>query len=207
MYSPPAFRETRPEVLAQLVRTHPLGLLITAGPGGLMANPVPFLIDDGDPPVLRAHLSRANPQLAELAGGVPCLVVFQGPQAYVSPAWYATKQETGKVVPTWNYIIAQARGTAHVVEDAEWLRAQIGDLTQASEAGRADAWAVEDAPDAFIAAQIRGIAGVEIVVDQFAGKWKLSQNRNTADRDGVIGGLSAQGDDAMAAAMIASSQP
>jgi hypothetical protein len=123
MYPPPAFRETRPEVLHNLIRTHPLGLLITAGAGGILASPVPFqLVTEGGVATLRAHLSRANPQLDALSGA-ECLVVFQGPDAYVSPSWYATKRETGKVVPTWNYMIVQARGQARRVDDPAWLRA------------------------------------------------------------------------------------
>ncbi len=175
--------------------------MITAGPGGLMANPVPFqLVAEGDSVVLRAHMSRANPQLAEL-DDAEVLAVFQGPQAYVTPSWYATKAETGKVVPTWNYMIVQARGHVRRVDDAAWLRAQIEALTGTQEAGRTEPWAVEDAPADYIAAQIKGIAGVEIAVTQLDGKWKLSQNRTAADRAGVIEGLRALGNGELAAAM------
>lgn len=202
MYKPPAFVEDRTEVLHDLIRTHPLGLLITSGAGGLIANPVPFqLVTDGEV-TLRAHLSRANPQLADI-DGADCLVVFQGPQAYVSPAWYATKAETGKVVPTWNYITVQARGRARRIEDPSWLRVQIDALTQAQENGLAEPWTVEDAPADFIAAQIRGIVGVEIPVERMEGKWKLSQNRSAADRAGVVAGLKAAGKDDVAAAVDA----
>ena len=201
MYSPPAFVEERADVLHGLIRTHPLGLLITAGASGLIANPVPFqLVIEGDATVLRAHLSRANPQLADI-DGADCLVAFQGPQAYVSPSWYATKQETGKVVPTWNYITVQARGTARKIDDPVWLRTQIEALTWSQEHGLAEPWTVDDAPADFIAAQIRGIVGVEIPVARMDGKWKLSQNRNTADRRGVIAGLTEHGKTDLAAAM------
>ena len=203
MYQPPAFVEDRPEVLHGLIRSHPLGLLITAGAGGLIANPIPFqLVVEPAGVLLRAHLSRANPQLADI-DGADCLVVFQGPQAYVSPAWYAAKQETGKVVPTWNYMIVQAHGRARRVEDATWLRAQIDALTQAQEAGTTEPWTVDDAPADFIASQIKGIVGVEIPVERIDGKWKLSQNRNLADRSGVVAGLKAAGEDEMAAAVEA----
>ena len=203
MYQPPAFVEDRPEVLHGLIRSHPLGLLVTAGAGGLIANPIPFqLVVEPAGVILRAHLSRANPQLADI-DGADGLVVFQGPQAYVSPAWYATKQETGKVVPTWNYMIVQARGRARRIEDPTWLRAQIDALTQAQEAGTTEPWAVEDAPSDFIASQIKGIVGVEIPVERIDGKWKLSQNRNLADRSGVVAGLKAAGEDEMAAAVEA----
>lgn len=201
MYAPPAFVEDRPDVLYDLIRTHPLGLLITAGPGGLLANPVPFqLIADPAGAVLRAHLSRANPQLADI-DGADCLVVFQGPHAYVSPSWYATKAETGKVVPTWNYITVQARGQARRIDDPAWLRVQIAALTRGQEAGFTTPWTVEDAPGDFIAAQVKGIVGVEIPVERMDGKWKLSQNRNAADRAGVVDGLQAAGKDEVAAAM------
>jgi transcriptional regulator len=201
MYPPPAFRETRPEVLHNLIRTHPLGLLITAGAGGILASPVPFqLVTEGGVATLRAHLSRANPQLDDLSGA-ECLVVFQGPDAYVSPSWYATKRETGKVVPTWNYMIVQARGQARRVDDPAWLRAQIEALTAAQEQVLAEPWAVADAPDDFIASQVRGIVGVEIAAPRFDGKWKLSQNRPARDREGVVAGLTERGLHDVAAAV------
>lgn len=197
MYQPPQFREDRIEVQHALIRSHPLGLLVTAGPNGLMANPIPMLIDSGPAPngTLRAHLSRANPQWKELAAADACLVVFQGPQAYVTPSWYATKHETGKVVPTWNYATVHAWGRPRVIEDAEWLRQQIGDLTNAREHARPEPWHVDDAPAPFIAAQIRGIVGVEIPIDRIEGKWKVSQNRPEADRLGVWAGFRGEGGD------------
>jgi transcriptional regulator len=203
MYTPPAFAEARPEVLHDLIRAHPLGLLITSGTGGIVANPVPFqLVTEEAGTVLRAHLSRANSQLVDL-DDAECLVVFQGPQAYVSPSWYATKQDSGKVVPTWNYIIVQARGRARRVDDPTWLRTQIDALTEAHEAGSAEPWAVADAPADFIAGQLRGIVGVEIPVTQIDGKWKLSQNRSMPDRSGVVNGLTALGETDMVSAVTA----
>jgi transcriptional regulator len=201
MYNPPAFLEERPEVLHGLIKAHPLGLLITAGAGGIVANPLPFqlVVEEGGA-LLRAHMSRANPHLADLEN-TDCLVAFQGPQAYVSPSWYATKPETGKVVPTWNYIVVQARGRARRVDDPAWLRAQVEAMTRAREAAFAEPWAVDDAPADYVAAQIRGIAGVEIEVERLDGKWKLSQNRATADREGVVEGLRTQGDDDLAQAV------
>ena len=197
MYRPPAFREDRVEVLHAAMRAHPLAALVTAGPGGLIANHVPFLIEDGgDFGVLRAHLARANGHLEALREGAEALVIFQGPQAYVTPSWYATKAETHKVVPTWNYVAVHCWGTPRVIDDAEWLRAQIGRLTVSQEEHRAEPWAVEDAPADFVAAQIRGIAGVEIPIARIEGKWKLSQNRADADRAGVAAGMA---DDPMAA--------
>jgi transcriptional regulator len=197
IYTPPAFAETRPEVLAAFVRAHPLGLLISAGPEGLAADPVPFLIDGTER--LRAHVARANGQWRALRAAPDCLVVFQGPEAYVTPSWYPAKAEHGRVVPTWNYAVVEVRGRARVIEDTDWLSRQIDDLTAAREAERAAPWAVADAPAPFVAAQLRGIVGIEIAVTALAGKWKASQNRPAADRAGVAGGLAAEGAEAMAA--------
>ena len=151
MYQPPPFREDRTEILHALIRSHPLGLLVTAGPGGLIANPVPFLVDaeSGTQGRLRAHLAKPNPQVAALRGVASCLVVFQGPEHYVTPSWYATKRETGKVVPTWNYVMVQVRGRPRIVEDAGWLRRLLDDLTARHEHGRPAPWAVDDAPAPF----------------------------------------------------------
>jgi transcriptional regulator len=201
MYQPAHFREDRLEVQHALIRSHPLGLLVTAGPAGLMANPIPFLIypDGSEFGTLRAHVARGNPQWRELAAVEDCLVVFQGPHSYVSPSWYATKQETGKVVPTWNYVTVHAWGAPRVIEDAIWLRRQLDDLTGSQENHRAPPWAVGDAPEPFIASQMKGIVGVEIPVSRIEGKWKVSQNRAQADRAGVEAGLAGEGDTAMAA--------
>ncbi len=201
MYQPPAFREDRIEVQHALIRKHPLGLLITAGPAGLLANLFPFLLDvDGtEKGTLRLHMARANPQWRELQAVEECLVVFQGPQDYVTPSWYATKRETGKVVPTWNYATVHAWGRPRVMNDDSWLRRQIEDLTDSREAQRAEPWAVSDAPDDFVAMQMRAIVGIEIPILRIEGKWKMSQNRPEADRAGVIAGFRETGDQAIAA--------
>lgn len=202
MYQPPHFREDRRDVQHALIAAHPLGLLITAGPGGLQANAIPFLIDAkaSERGTLRAHLARANPQLGELAAVSECLIVFQGPQHYISPSLYPTKQESGKVVPTWNYITVHAWGAPRVIDDADWLRRQIDDLTRHKERTEAAPWNVSDAPDVFIAMQLKGIVGVEIPIARIEGKWKVSQNRTIADRQGVAAGLRGLGDDAEAVA-------
>jgi transcriptional regulator len=196
MYQPPHFREDRLDVQHDLIRSHPLGLLITSGPGGLMANPIPFLIDSGasEGGTLLCHMARANPQWRELAAVEECLVVFQGPQDYVTPSWYATKRETGKVVPTWNYATVHAWGKPAVIDDPDWLRRQIESLTQAREASRPEPWQVDDAPAAFVTAQIKGIIGVEIPIGRIEGKWKVSQNRPEPDRAGVAAGYREQGE-------------
>jgi transcriptional regulator len=193
MYRPPAFREDRPEVLHAAIEAHPLALLVTSGAAGLNANLIPFTLaaDASGKDVLRAHLAKANPQLADLRAGGEALVTFQGPQAYVTPSWYPDKQVHGKVVPTWNYVFVQAWGRSHIIDDADWLLAQINELTGLQERDQAQPWAVDDAPLAFIAGQLKGIAGVEIPIDRIEGKWKASQNQAAGNRAGVIAGLRA----------------
>jgi transcriptional regulator len=196
MYEPPLHRQEDLAAQHALIRAHPLGLLISHGPSGLLANAIPFtLVDDGSQfGMLRCHVARANPQWRDLQAASEALIVFQGAGSYITPSWYATKRETGKVVPTWNYQMVQARGAPRVVETAEWLRAQIEQLTNEREARREKPWAVGDAPEDFIAQQMRAIVGVEIPVSDMRGKWKASQNRNDADRAGVIEGLGETGD-------------
>lgn len=208
MYVPPAFREDRPQAIHALIEARPLALLVSTGEDGPTANPVPMLLDPSAG-LLRCHLARANGQIGELraaqAAGREVLAVFQGPQAYISPGWYASKAEHGRVVPTWNYLIVQVRGVPRVIDDADWLRGQVGALTDRHEAGLADPWSVGDAPDGFVAAQLRGIVGLELPLTRVTGKWKASQNRPAADRAGVIAGLEAAGD-AMAARIPAPEQ-
>lgn len=195
MYRLPAFAEDDRAKLAALIAAHPLGLLVTSGPGGLMANPIPFLLaPQGTCQVLRAHLARANPQLAELEAAPEVLVVFQPGNAYVTPSWYATKAEHGRVVPTWNFAMVQVRGRATVRRDAAFLGAQIAALTHQQEAARPEPWAVSDAPEDFVAQQMRAIVGLEIEITAIEGKLKLSQNRSAPDRDGVRRGMIAEGE-------------
>jgi transcriptional regulator len=194
MYQPPAFVEDRLPVLQELIRAHPLATLITAGPGGLIANFVPFILaDGGDKGTLRGHIAKANDQVEALRAGAETLVIFHGPEAYITPSWYASKKQHGRVVPTWNYVVVQARGTPRVIDDPAWLRAQIGALTTSQENRRAQPWSVADAPEAFIAGQIKAIIGVEIPIAGIEGKWKVSQNRPVADRQGVVTGLRDEG--------------
>ena len=195
MYEPPHFREADRATCEALVRARPLGLLISHADDGVTANPIPFLLDPqaGENGVLRCHVARANPQWKEFLTPCPVLVVFQGDEHYIHPGWYQTKQDNGKVVPTWNYAMVQIRGQAVVKDEAAWLGRQIRDLTQMMEGQYPDPWAVDDAPEPFIMAQIRGIVGIEITITDLRGKWKVSQNRNEADRQGVIDGLSTQG--------------
>ena len=196
MYEPPLHRhEDLPELHA-LIKKRVFGLLISSGAEGLVANSVPFVLDAGASRLgtLKVHLARANPQWRDLQTSPDALVVFQGHDHYITPSWYETKRETGKVVPTWNYTMVQAKGRAKVMDDA-WLAQQIEELTQALEQRREQPWAVRDAPADFIAMQRRAIVGLEIEVLDIRGKWKTSQNRNAADRAGVVSGLEAMGDD------------
>ncbi len=205
MYEPPLHREDDLAKQHALIRARPLGLLISHGPQGLAASAVPFLLDATASRfgTLRAHVARANLQWRDLRDNPDALVVFQGADHYVSPSWYATKQETHKVVPTWNYVMVQARGQAHVHEDDEWLSRQIAALTGTQEASRERPWAVSDAPPDFIALQRRAIVGIEVEIADIRGKWKTSQNRSAADRAGVAAALENLGDDeALAMAAI-----
>ncbi|MFY8114667.1 MAG: FMN-binding negative transcriptional regulator [Rhabdaerophilum sp.] len=198
MYEPPHFRiEDRAEMLA-LIRAHPLGILVSAGEAGLMANPIPFLVqENADGSVsLRAHLARPNPQWRALAEAPEALVVFQGHDHYITPSWYASKREHGKVVPTWNYMLVQVRGQAIVKDDPAFVMDQISALTAQEEGVRPQPWAVTDAPEPFIAAQMRGIVGLEIPIREITGKYKLSQNRPGADLEGVVSGLAGERDPA-----------
>lgn len=204
MYLPSAFREDSLEVQHDFIRAHPLGVLMTGGEGGLMANHIPCLLyPEGPQGVLRLHMARANPQWKELAAGAECLLVFHGAQAYITPSWYATKAETHKVVPTWNFVAVHVWGTPTVHDNPAWVRAQIGALTDAQEKARAQPWRVEDAPEDFIAAQMRAIVGVEIAITRIEGKWKVSQNRNAADRQGVAAGLAGEQGDVVMAGLVA----
>ena len=198
MYQPPHHREDRIDVQHELIETHPFGLLISNAAGGLLANGLPFTLrrEQGPFGLLKAHIARSNEQWRELEGQ-QVLVVFQGPLSYVSPSFYETKKETGKVVPTWNYAMVQARGVAQVHADPDWLASQVNDLTDSHEAGKAHPWAVSDAPEAYVQSQLRGIVGIEIPIASIEGKWKVSQNRPEADRRGVAEGL-AEANPAMA---------
>jgi Transcriptional regulator len=194
MYCPTLFREERIEVLHGLMKAYPLATLITSGPNGLEANLIPFsLHEGGEKGVLRAHLARANSQLEALRGGADTLVVFQGPESYVTPSWYPSKAEHGKVVPTWNFVMVQARGSLRVIDDPDWILAQVKQLTLNQEGGRAQPWKVEDAPANFVAGQLKAIVGIELSIESLVGKWKVSQNRSPVDRQGVMEGLRAEG--------------
>ena len=193
MYVPDHFREDRPEVLYDAVRRIGFATLVTQG---LDANHLPMLLDGG---VLRGHVARANPVWK--AGAGEALAIFLGPHAYVSPSWYPSKAETGKAVPTWNYITVHARGTITWIQDADWLRAHVTALSNTHERPREAPWSVSDAPASYVDALLRAIVGFELTVTDIQGKWKLSQNRDAADRAGVREGLSRDGQEGLSRLM------
>lgn len=195
MYLPQSFREDRAEVLAAAIHAHPLAHFITYGAEGLEASPIPMLFEpeEGSQGALLGHLARANGQWKRADAGVEALAIFSGPQHYISPGWYETKRETGKVVPTWNYITIQVRGRVSFHPDASFLLDVVRRLTERHEAGRAAPWAVSDAPEDFIAGQLRAIVGLRMEITSLTGKWKMSQNRSAADRAGVVEGLRGEG--------------
>jgi len=192
MYTPPAFRDDDIESIRATIRAAHLANLITATAAGPLATPLPLFLDEteGERGVLYGHLAKANPQWQAAPIG-EALAVFMGPDAYVTPSWYATKQETGKVVPTWNYIAVHAYGPVEFFHEPERLLQAVTRLTSMHEQSRPAPWAVSDAPADFIAAQLRGIVGIRIPVTRFEGKRKMSQNRPEADRIGVAAGLAA----------------
>jgi len=190
MYCPSVFGEDRREVQHAFIRSHPLGLLISNASTGLVASLLPFVLKTGDSErgVLQAHMARANPQWREL-DDQPVLVVFRGPDAYVSPSLYATKKATGKVVPTWNYALVQARGKVKLRDYSDWLTPQLNALTTAREESRPEPWSVTDAPPDYIDAQKRAIVGIEIEIAVLEGKWKVSQNQPESNRQSVAAAL------------------
>jgi transcriptional regulator len=199
MYLPKHFEQTDAAAMAQLLAAHPLATLVWQSSTGLTAEHLPLMLDrgphDGPQGTLRGHVARANPVWREAAGAA-VMAAFQGPQAYVSPSWYPSKAETAKVVPTWNYAVVHVHGPLRVIEDAAWLRALVGRLTDVHEATLTQRWQVGDAPADYIAQMLAAIVGIEIPITRWQGKWKLSQNRSTADRTGVAEGLEALPQDA-----------
>jgi transcriptional regulator len=192
MYNPPLFKEDRIEVLHDAIRRIGLATLVTQTADGLIASHVPMLLDPEPAPygTLIGHLARPNPQARGTVG--EALAIFQGLDAYITPSWYATKQQNGKVVPTWNYVAIHAYGAVEFFSDAGRLRDVVTRLTERHEGGRAQPWAVTDAPRDFIDGMLKGIVGFAMPIARLEGKWKMSQNRPAEDRAGVISGLEAE---------------
>ncbi len=196
MYVPRYFRQDDPATIRAAIRAARLGSLVTQHDGELFASHVPMLLEDEPAPHGRliAHLARANPQWKAIGERTSALVIFHGPDAYVTPSFYASKRDHGKVVPTWDYIAIHAYGTVRVIDDAGDVLEIVTKLTNAHEARRAEPWAVDDAPEPYIAAELRAIVGIEIAIERFDAKWKLSQNREERDFAGVRDGLAASAD-------------
>jgi transcriptional regulator len=201
MYLPKQFDEPRVAVMHELIRAQPLATLVTVSASGLNANHLPFYLTASPAPfgTLQGHVARANPLLNDLDSASEVLAVFHGPDAYITPAWYASKPHTGKVVPTWNYAVVHAYGILRIIDDPAWLRAQLDALTAHNEAAFATPWAVSDAPPDFIDKISGNIVGIEMIITRLIGKWKVSQNQPPHNQASVIAGLNAQGSDAAAA--------
>ncbi len=193
MYLPSSFAEPRTEVMHDLIESHPLGALITASPSGLFATHIPFVLDRsaGRYGTLRGHVARANPHHRLEPPEPEALVIFMGPNAYVSPSLYPSKAEHGRVVPTWNYAVVHATGRVRFVDDPGFVRRNVEALTLRHEAAREPRWSIHDAPPEYIQALTRAIVGVEIPITRLEGKWKMSQNREARDAEGVAAGLAA----------------
>ena len=196
MYIPKHFEENRTDVLHARIRAFPLGALVSLGSSGLLVNHIPFLVDSSAGPLgtLRGHVARSNPVWKGFASEVESVAIFRGPETYISPSWYPSKKEDGKVVPTWNYVVVHAYGVPRAIEDAAWLHQHVSDLSRTLEAGRPEPWQVRDAPADYIQKMLGAIVGFEIPVTRMLGKSKLSQNRSEEDRRGVISGLEARAD-------------
>jgi transcriptional regulator len=205
LYVPTHFNEDRVSVLHATIRQIGLGTLITHGDDGMVASHVPMLIDPAPAPygTLAGHLARSNPQWQAPRAGGDVLAIFLGPGSYITPSWYPTKERTGKVVPTWNYVAIHAYGTLSFYDDPARLRAHVTKLTVTHEAGRAQPWQPGDAPDDYLAGMIAAIVGFELVVTRLEGKWKMSQNRPPEDRAGVVAGLTRDGGSVEVAAIVA----
>ena len=191
MYTPPAYKETDVAALRAIMRASRLATLVTASAEGILATPLPLILDEAEGPhgVLYGHLARANNQWTLPATG-DALVLFSGPDAYVTPSWYATKRTTGKVVPTWNYLAVHAYGPVEFFDDQSRLYDVVSRLTSIHESDRAEPWAITDAPDSYIRSQLKGIVGIRLPIRRLEGKRKMNQRDSLEDRLGVAKGLS-----------------
>ncbi|WP_250340653.1 FMN-binding negative transcriptional regulator [Luteibacter flocculans] len=203
MYVPPLFTESRPEELRRIIQAHPLGMMVTNTAAGLEANHLPFVLDEsrGAFGVLLAHVARANPIWQEVRNGDPVLVVFRGAQGYISPSWYASKQETHRHVPTWNYEIVHAHGRISIHDDESFVRGMVARLTRQQEASLPAPWKMSDAPADYLTEHLAHIVGLEIEISRLEGKRKLSQNREPRDFDSTLKALDEHGHRELAEAM------
>jgi transcriptional regulator len=210
MYLPEHFRIDDESRLHALMRAHPFATLVSGGAGGLTATHLPTVlkVEAGGKAAIECHLARANPHWKELAHGSEALMIFQGPEAYITPNWYPSKGEHGKVVPTWNYAVVHAYGRPQAMADRDWLVAHVAALTDQQERGEARPWALSDAPVPYVEVMLRGIVGFRLEIVRLEGKWKMSQNREARDAGGVVEGLSrrAEGDDCAVADLVGAAQ-
>lgn len=197
MYIPKHHEECDLAVLHALVQAHPLGAWVTQGDGELIANHIPFLLDTsrGEFGTLVGHVARSNRVWQSFSKSVDSVVIFQGPESYITPSWYPSKHAHGKAVPTWNYAVVHAHGLPRAIEDSEWLLGHISHLTDLHEAQQALPWKVSDAPPEFTDRLLQAIVGIEIPITKLVGKWKTSQNRPKPDQLGVVAGLTGRGDE------------
>ncbi len=195
MYIPQHFAEPSTQVLHQLIGNHPLATVVTLSSSGLHANHIPLHLSVDSSPfgTLRGHVARANPIWMDIQSSMETLAIFHGPDAYITPSWYPTKTETGKVVPTWNYAVAHAYGTLRAVDDPAWLRTHLQQLTAHNEARFSEPWQLDDAPADFMHKLISAVVGIEIVIHRLDGKWKVSQNQPAKNQEGVVRGLRGYG--------------
>jgi transcriptional regulator len=210
MYRPDLFRVDDVPSMHALMRARPFATLVSAGTSGLYASHFPTIVKDSEPlGVVEFHLARANPHWKELAEGHEALMIFQGPEGYITPNWYPSKAQHGKVVPTWNFAVVHAYGRPEAINDAAWLQQHVTELTAQQERDQAKPWAPSDAPQTFIDAMVRGIVGFRFAITRLEGKWKMNQNREMQDRAGVVQGLDARGraDDLEMAEFVARSLP
>ncbi|MGE5758351.1 MAG: FMN-binding negative transcriptional regulator [Sideroxydans sp.] len=200
MYIPSQFEEPNLDVMHELIRAKPLATLVTLNANGIEANHIPLVLSTERAPygVLCGHVARSNPLWQEHPADTDVLAIFHGAESYITPAWYASKAGSGKVVPTWNYVSVQAKGKLRAIHDAARIRSQLESLTAHNEAGFEHPWAISDAPHDFIDKLLEAIVGIEIVITDLKGKWKVSQNRSAQDRSSVAEGLLNRGHHEMA---------
>jgi len=191
MYIPKIYEESRVPVLHEFLESYPFASLITMGASGLFASHIPMVLekDGSELGRLKCHVSRANAQWRDFSPEVEALAIFQGTHHYISPTWYVEKQETGKVVPTWNYEVVHAYGKLQAIQDHDWLMAHLNRLTNIHEVASPEPWHVGDAPEDYIDTMAKGIVGLEFSIIRLEGKWKVSQNRDQRDREGILKAL------------------
>ena len=204
MHIPKQFQESRVDILQGFMRDYPLCTLITLSSAGVNANHIPMHVIDTPSPfgALTCHIDKSNRIVDDIHRNGEVLAIFNGPNTYITPSWMPTKKEKGRVVPTWNYAVVHARGNARVIEDKDWLYQQISAFTDHSETGVHSQWRMSDAPEEFTAKLMNGVLGLEIIITELSGKWKVSQNETLVNRNGITEGLR-QGDNAAMATLVA----